>query len=178
MPAATMRLPFNLTAWIEENLPKPLGSIGNKDVFEEDTDMIFQIIKGPNARNDFHIASQLIEDFIRRADMRLPYLDEQGLRQEVQIREGEVFLLPRFVPHSPQRPAGTIGLVIERRRKAHELDAVVWFCPKCHNPLHRVEYWRDNKAMKIKEVADAFNADKQLRTCKDCGEELPDPRQA
>jgi 3-hydroxyanthranilic acid dioxygenase len=55
MPAATIRLPFNLNAWIKENLPKPLGSIGNKDVFEEDMDMIFQIIKGPNERNDFHI---------------------------------------------------------------------------------------------------------------------------
>jgi 3-hydroxyanthranilate 3,4-dioxygenase len=175
MPIRTMRLPFNLNVWINENLPKPLGGIGNKDVFEDDTDMIFQIVKGPNARNDFHICRSDEIFYQLKGDMTLPYLEENDLRHEVQIREGDVFLLPRLVPHSPQRPAGTIGLVIERRRKAHELDAVVWFCQKCHNTLHRVEYWRDNKAMKIKEIAAAFNADKELRTCKQCGAVLPDP---
>jgi len=58
------------------------------------------------------------------------------------------------------------------------LDAVIWLCPKCRNTLHRVEYWRDNKAMKIKEVAAAFNADEALRTCKRCGTVLPDPTRA
>lgn len=57
------------------------------------------------------------------------------------------------------------------------VDTAVWFCQKCNNTLHRVEYWRDNKAMKIKEVAAAFNADKELRTCKRCGAVLPDPTQ-
>jgi 3-hydroxyanthranilate 3,4-dioxygenase len=104
MPAAPMRLPFNLFSWIEENLPKRLGGIGNKDVFEEDTDMIFQIIKGPNARNDFHICPSDEIFYQLQGDMMLPYLDEHGLRHEVQIREGEVFLLPRLVPHSPQAP--------------------------------------------------------------------------
>ncbi len=175
---AEMRPPFNLNAWIEENLPKPLGGIGNKDVFEEDTDMIFQIIKGPNARNDFHICPSDEIFYQLKGDMTLPCLDEQGARHEVRIREGDVFLLPRFVPHSPQRPAGTVGLVIERRRKAHELDAVVWFCEKCHNTLHRVEYWRDNKAMKIKEIAAGFNVDEALRTCDSCGEVMAEPAKA
>ncbi len=49
-----LALPFNLDGWIEENLPKSLGAIGNKEVFKG-SDFIFQIIKGPNARNDFHI---------------------------------------------------------------------------------------------------------------------------
>src|SRR5262249_22334269 len=130
MPTEAMRLPFNLNEWIGENLPKPLGGIGNKDVFEDDTDMIFQIIKGPNARNDFHICPS-DEIFYRlKGDMTLPYIDENDRRHEVQIREGDVFLLPRLVPHSPQRPTSTIELVIERRRKAHELDAVVWFLPE------------------------------------------------
>ncbi len=178
MTATTMRLPFNLNAWIEENLPKPLGGIGNKDVFEEDTDMIFQIIKGPNARDDFHICPSDEIFYQLKGDMTLPYLDENGERQDVQIREGDVFRLPRLVPHSPQRPAGTIGLVIERRRKVDELDAVIWLCPNCRNTLHRVEYWRDNKAMKIKEIAATFNANQELRTCKRCGTLLPDPTRA
>jgi 3-hydroxyanthranilate 3,4-dioxygenase len=123
MTATMMRLPFNLNGWIEENLPKPLGGIGNKDVFEEDTDMIFQIIKGPNCRNDFHICPSDEIFYQLKGDMTLPYLDENLDRHEVQIREGEVFRLPRRVPHSPQRPAGTIGLVIERRRKVPQYPA-------------------------------------------------------
>jgi len=107
MPTGMMRLPFNLNAWINENLPRPLGGIGNKDVFEEDTDMIFQIIKGPNARNDFHICPSDEIFYQLKGDMTLLYLDENGERHhEVQIREGDVFLLPRLVPHSPQRPGG------------------------------------------------------------------------
>jgi hypothetical protein len=53
MPAATMKLPFNLVAWIEENLSKPLGGIGNKDVFEEDTDMIFSDYQRPQRAQRF-----------------------------------------------------------------------------------------------------------------------------
>ena len=83
MPATTMRLPFNLNAWISENLPKPLGGIGNKDVFEEDTDMIFQIIKGPNRRNDFHICPSDEIFYQLQGDITLPYLDEHDLRHEV-----------------------------------------------------------------------------------------------
>lgn len=40
-----------------------------------------------------------------------------GEFKDVEIKEGEVFVLPGLVPHSPQRFADTLGLVIERRRK-------------------------------------------------------------
>ena len=53
MPTGMMRLPFNLNAWINENRPRPLGGIGNKDVFEEDTDMIFKLSKDPTRRTIF-----------------------------------------------------------------------------------------------------------------------------
>ena len=109
MPTGTMKLPFNLNAWINENLPKPLGGIGNKDVFEEDTDMIFQIIKGPNGRNDFYICPSDEIFYQLKGDMRLPYLDEDDERHEVQIREGDVFRLPRLVPHSLNAPRAPLG---------------------------------------------------------------------
>lgn len=35
---------------------------------------------------------------------------EKGERRDVIIREGECFLLPGRIPHSPQREANTIGL--------------------------------------------------------------------
>lgn len=36
----------------------------------------------------------------------------------------QVFLLPPRIPHSPQRQAGTVGLVIERARKEKEMDCL------------------------------------------------------
>ena len=40
--------------------------------------------------------------------------------------QGEVFCLPGRVPHSPQRLAGTVGLVIERERLPSEMDGMRW----------------------------------------------------
>ena len=43
---------------------------------------------------------------------------------EVKIKEGEMFLLPAKVPHSPIRPEGSIGLVIERKRTKNACRSV------------------------------------------------------
>ena len=60
--------------------------------------------------------------------MELPIV-ERGVRRVVRIREGDVFLLPSRVPHSPQRPeSGSLGLVVERRRLAGELDGLRYYC--------------------------------------------------
>jgi 3-hydroxyanthranilate 3,4-dioxygenase len=99
MPAATMRSPFNLNAWIKENLPKPLGGIGNKDVFEEDTDMIFQIVKGPNGRNDFHICPSDEFFYQLQGDMTLAYLDEHDpATRRTNPRRRRISLAPLRAP--------------------------------------------------------------------------------
>lgn len=38
-----------------------------------------------------------------------------------------MFLLPSHVRHSPQRPDGCVGLVIERYRQPGEVDALEWY---------------------------------------------------
>ncbi len=45
---------------------------------------------------------------------------DNGNFYDVPIKEGDVFLLPPHVRHSPQRPAGSIGLVVEPSRAADE----------------------------------------------------------
>jgi len=166
--------PFNLQAWIDRHLPQALGAVGNKEVFKG-SDFIFQIIKGPNARNDFHI-DPFDEIFYQiKGHIFVHYMDANSKEQRVRINEGEVFLLPRTVPHSPRRPPGSIGLVIERPRKRDELDGAAWFCEKCGNMLHKVEFWCSDIEVGIRETIEAFNANERLRTCERCGAVLPDP---
>ena len=168
--------PFNQARWIDEHLPKALGAIGNKELFKG-SDFIYQVIKGPNARNDFHL-DPFDEIFYQLAGGIFVHVIEEGRERRIPVKEGEVFLLPRGVYHSPRRPPGTIGLVVERPRKPDELDAIAWFCPKCSHKLHEVEFWCDDIEKGLGEVIRKFNADLSLRTCRKCGAVLPDPTQA
>lgn len=170
-----IKLPFKLDAWIEQNLPASLGAIGNKEVFKG-SDFIYQIIKGPNARNDFHI-DPFDEIFFQMKGHIFVHVIEDGKEKRVRIGEGEVFLLPKNIYHSPRRPPGSIGLVIERPRRnvKEELDGIAWFCPSCSNRLDQVDFWCDDIERGLREIIGAFNADAQRRTCKQCGTVLPDP---
>lgn len=52
---------------------------------------------------------------------------EKGIHKDVIINEGEIFLLPSRIPHSPQRFDNTIGLVVERQRYRSETDCLRWY---------------------------------------------------
>lgn len=168
-----LRPPFNQNDWIEENLPRALGAIGNKEVFRG-SDFIYQVIKGPNARNDFHL-DPFDEIFYQLRGDIVVHVMEEGRERKIPVKEGEVFLLPRGVYHSPRRPADTLGLVLERPRKPEELDAIAWFCPSCAHKLHEVSFWCDDIEQVLGRVVKQFNADLSLRTCGKCGAVLPDP---
>ena len=56
---------------------------------------------------------------------------EPGSVREVEIRTGELWLAPAGVPHSPQRPIGTTGLVIERPREPGTTESFRWYCERC-----------------------------------------------
>ena len=164
---------FNLAQWIERHLPSSLGAIGNKEVFKQ-SDFIFQIIKGPNARNDFHI-DPFDEIFYQFQGHIFVDTVEEGRVRRHRINEGEVFLLPKNVYHSPRRPPGSLGLVIERPRRPEEPDGIAWFCERCNHKLHEVSFWCDDIETVLKQHVGAFNANEALRTCKQCSAVLPDP---
>jgi 3-hydroxyanthranilate 3,4-dioxygenase len=128
---------FNFQNWINEHQHLLKPPVSNKKVFE-DGEMTVQVVGGPNERTDYH--DDPVEEFFYqlKGDMVLKIV-ENGTFYEVPIREGEVFLLPRHVPHSPQRPQeGSIGLVVEAARP-DELDAFEWYCFECQARVHRVE---------------------------------------
>lgn len=166
--------PIHLMDWIQKNQQLFRPPVANKEVFPE-SEFIFQIIRGPNARNDFHIDPGDEIFYQLKGDITLAYIDAAGKRREVRLREGEVFLCPAGRPHCPIRPADTWGLVIERKRHPDELDRLAWFCEGCGARLHEVAFSCANIETELREAIQAFNASEALRTCKQCGAVLPVP---
>lgn len=160
--------PFDFRDWIERHRHLLKPPVGNKLVFEE-AGMVVMVVGGPNQRVDFH--DDPVEEFFYQleGDMLLK-VAEGGTIYDVPIREGEVFLLPPHVRHSPQRPVpGSVGLVVESPRPPQSLDGFEWFCFECGSRVHRVEVPVTNIVTDLPPLFDAFYADEDARRCADCG---------
>jgi len=129
--------------------------------------MVFGV-GGPNIRTDFHINEG--EEFFYQVegDINLRMLIG-GKPKEFPIRQGEIYLLPPKVPHSPQRPAGTVGVVLERKRLAHEIDTLLWICESCHHPLYREDFHLKNIVEDLVPVIQRYQSNEQHRKCLKCG---------
>ncbi|WP_116040804.1 3-hydroxyanthranilate 3,4-dioxygenase [Amycolatopsis palatopharyngis] len=170
MVSKNVLTPFNFTAWIaeHEHLLKP--PVGNVQIWE-DADLMVTVVGGPNQRTDFH--DDPVEEFFYqlKGNMVLRVMEEDGTPPvDIQIREGDVFLLPPHVRHSPQRPeAGSIGLVVEHARPQGSLDGVEWYCMSCHHLVHRSELQLESIVDDLPPVFSAFYSDEKQRTCPHCG---------
>lgn len=166
--------PFNLQQWIDRHRPLLRPPVGNKLLFQN-SELIVMAVGGPNARKDYHHDPG--EEFFYQLEGTLLLRTLQdGKVVEIAIRPGEVFLLPANVPHSPQRPAGSVGLVIERRRAADEMDAFSWHCENCGNCLNIVRLAVSNIETQLPGIFAQFYADAALRTCRRCGTVMQPPQ--
>lgn len=165
--------PYNLKAWVEENREHLKPPVGNKMVWK-DSEFLVMVVGGPNRRKDFHIEDG--EEFFYQieGDITLRIMD-QGKPRDIPIKEGEIFLLPAGVPHSPQRPEGTVGMVIERVRKPGELDHLRWYCEQCGEVLHDASFQLEDLGTQLKPVIEQFYAEEQLRTCGHCSTIMQPP---
>lgn len=165
---------FNLRGWIDEHRQQLLPPVGNKQVFT-DSEFIIMVVGGPNSRKDFHVDPG--EEFFYQLEGAITLgTIQDGRRVDVPIREGEVFLLPPNMPHSPQRGANTVGLVIERQRRAGELDGFQWYCEKCDHKLYEEFVAVTNIETQLPPLFDRFFGDTAHRTCKQCGTVMEAPR--
>ncbi len=160
-------MPLNFKKWIDENRHVLKPPVGNRVVWE-DRDFIVMVVGGPNARQDFHINEG--EEFFHQieGDIVLRIL-EDGKPQDILIQAGEIFLLPPGVPHSPQRPAGSIGMVIERRRQPNEKDGFVWVCKNCHEKLYEEFFHLTDIVKQLPPVFDRYYSNSAHTTCRQCG---------
>ena len=159
--------PFNFKQWIDEHRHLLKPPVGNKQVYE-DTDFIVMVVGGPNARKDYHY-NETEEFFYQLEGDILVKIQENGKSVDVPIKEGDIFLLPPMVPHSPIRPANSVGLVIEMKRKKEEQDGLMWFCDKCNNKLYEEKFPLTSIENDFIPVFKKFYASEDLRTCKKCG---------
>lgn len=157
---------YNLKAWIDENRHLLKPPVGNKMVWS-DSDFLVMIVGGPNQRKDYHIEDGEEFFFQIEGDITVKVI-ENGKPREIRVREGEMFLLPAGVPHSPQRPAGTVGMVIERRRQTEEIDHLRWYCESCGAVLHEASFALVDLGRQLKPLIEEFYAKESLRTCKSC----------
>jgi 3-hydroxyanthranilate 3,4-dioxygenase len=161
--------PINFPDWIEQNQHLLKPPVGNKQVFPTGEDFLVMVVGGPNARTDFHVDPY--EEFFYqiRGNMHVKTMVD-GKPRDVPINEGQMWVLPGDVPHSPQRPEpGSIGLVIERVRKEGELEKFQWYCMDCHHLVHEVELQVSDIVADLPPVFNAFYADQSARTCGNCG---------
>ena len=167
MSFVATRRPFNFQAWIDANAHLLKPPVGNRLVFE-DAGMVVQVVGGPNQRVDFH--DDPVEEFFYqlKGDMVLK-LHEGGQIHDVPIRQGEVFLIPPHMRHSPQRPMpSSIGLVVESARAPGAKDAFEWFCFGCGARVHRIELVVTNIVKDLPPLYEAFYNSVTLRTCRHC----------
>ena len=164
---------FNFRKWIDAHRDQLKPPVGNKLVFH-DSQFIIMVVGGPNSRTDYHVDPS--EEFFYQleGDIVLKTI-QAGKSIDVPIREGEIFLLPANVPHSPRRPANTIGLVIERVRKPDEIEGLIWICEKCHHKLYEEFLHVSDIETQLKPVFDRFYGDINHRTCTQCGTVMNKP---
>lgn len=159
---------FNFQKWIDEHQHLLKPPVGNRQIWE-DADLMVTVVGGPNQRTDYH--DDPVEEFFYqlKGDMVLK-VGDKGNFYDVPIRQGEIFLLPPHVRHSPQRPQeGSVGLVVEPKRPAGALDAFEWYCFECDSLINRVEVELKSIVRDLPPIYQDFYADEKARTCPDCG---------
>lgn len=172
----SIKQPFNLNQWIEENRSLLKPPVGNKNLYADAGDYIVMIVGGPNARKDYHY-NDTEELFYQLEGDILVKIQEDGKAVDVPIKAGDMFLLPANVPHSPIRSEGSVGLVIERKRSAEHTDGLQWYCDNCNHKLHDTYFHLTNIEKDFLPRFREFYASEELRTCKKCGTVMEtDPR--
>lgn len=156
-----------LTQWIAEHRHLLKPPIGNQMLWEDD-DFIVMVVGGPNARGDFHV-DPFAEIFLQiEGTLSLRIRDEHGVHT-ILVPPNHIYPLPAKVPHSPQRPENSVGIVIERKRKFDERESLQWYCERCDNKLYEHYFLLQDIVNDLQKIFTLFYSDIQKSTCSQCG---------
>jgi 3-hydroxyanthranilate 3,4-dioxygenase len=159
---------FSLRGWIDANRHRMIPPISNETIFKGNDTFIVMVSSGPNTRKDYHY-NESEELFLQlEGDIEIGlYVD--GRHETAAVREGEMFLIPPRVPHQPRRPAGTLGLIIEKHRVPPERDGFLYFCDNCGAKLYDEYFFLEDIVQQFPMVQRAFYDSVEHRTCASCG---------
>ncbi|KAE8308629.1 3-hydroxyanthranilic acid dioxygenase [Aspergillus transmontanensis] len=160
--------PLQLTAWLEKNSASLQPPVNNKCLYSGE-DFILMAVGGPNRRKDYHSRLTRMNAYSQ------PNRENGDQFRDVVIREGEMFLLPGNIPHSPRRQGDTIGLVMERKRPVGSIDRLRWYCEneKEHGEtpalIREEQFFCENMETQLKDVIEDWMRNESSRECKLCG---------
>lgn len=166
----------HLQKWIAANKGNLVPPVSNKQLYNTSQDMILFVSGGPNTRNDFHVnpTEELFMQIKGDIAVRVRPLDGSD-PHDIVVKEGELFLLPRWIPHRPQRPAGTVGMIVEFPRGVDsdgnpQKDGLQWYCPKCDHLVHDARWVLKRIDEDLRIIMENFwGGPEEIRTCKQCG---------
>ena len=164
---------FNLKRWVKENKDYFNPPFRTNRLIVSHKDFLVMILRGPNTRLDFHIEPGDEFFYQVEGDMELHLKPPGERRQVVTIKEGEIFVCPGGLPHSPRRFENTWGLVIERKRRPGEKEEFAWFCEKCDELVLSRAMDPNDIPAQVTAVYREFNDDDQVRTCRACAYVFP-----
>jgi 3-hydroxyanthranilate 3,4-dioxygenase len=165
--------PLNFSSWLEDNSERFKPPVGNQQIWPN-SDLIVTVVGGPNERTDFH--DDPFEEYFHQfeGNASLIVLD-RGKFERIALRQGDVFLLPAHVRHSPQRPEpNSRCTVIERSRPLGEKDAFEWYCAHCTSLVFRTELQLQSIVSDLPKAYACFYDRAEVdRRCPNCGQIHP-----
>src|ERR1700694_649116 len=176
--------PINLKNWIEKNREKFKPPVSNRYLYDG-RDFFVMVIKGPNARNDFHLVDSEVYFYQLKGDIKVRIREGDRIVDHL-VREGETFFIPPNVPHAPVRPPDTLGVVVERRRPPGEHEHVIFYCENCkalvedihfdcgdivqHFSQAMLDFWNDDARGRARTAAKKSSSrDRRSRSKQMCG---------
>jgi len=167
-------MPIDLLQWAEQHKHEMKPPVSNKYLYDGE-DFFVMLIQGPNSRNDFHVTNSEEFFYQLKGDIVVRII-EDGRIKDVPLREGETFFVPGNVPHSPTRPPGTLGMVVERRRPPGEMEHLQFYCDNCQQLVHDLEFDCKDIVNHFAQAMEDFWADPELSTCRNCGTRVIKPK--
>lgn len=158
--------PLNLLKWIRDNKRYLIPPVCNR-VLVEDGSYYVMIVGGPNIRKDFHVNNKSEIFYQIKGNMTLKIFEDSKIKN-IKIKEGELFVLPPMIPHSPQRYKNTVGLVIETKRLDKEEDEIHYYCEECNGLMFERKFILTNIEQDFLDIFDQFFSSDENTICKRC----------
>ena len=165
--------PINIGRWVEEHADEFKPPVSNKYLYHG-KDFFVMVIGGPNARNDFHKTNSEEYFYQFKGDICVSTIEDGKIVHHL-VREGETFFIPPNVPHAPQRPPDTIGIVVERNRPEGETEHQQFYCPNCHALAWDEEFDCKDIVEHFSQSMESFWADPERSTCTHCNTRIGKP---